>query len=262
MRFFRSKWRKLKRFLFYRKKPARVSTPDSVEDQINQRNEGAHRKYKRVALIKGHTDDKSGTSSYPVVMPSDFHDRPEKKLKRREYDINGFVLTKAKNIIDLVSTSMAVMLFLRDGIGIKGVGRALEKWQPDLVIAGHKNSVGHNSDVEGREILMQRKYKGTFAEQEAYRMLRLLKHFIGPSPLRGEDRKGIRWVEKRDRGDYNLDVYDDSGCKVVMLLEEEFIGKRTKTAATLMENDGLENNSKAIAHFCLGYDIVNGELVS
>jgi len=257
----RSKWRKARRLLTHRTKPIEVTVGSSaVEDEINRRNEGKHRLYKRVALIQAHTDSKSGCSSYPVKMPLDFFDSPQKIEKRREYDISGYVLGWAKKFIDLVSMSMAVKLFKRDGVGIKGVGRQLEKWKPDVVISGHKNSVGHDSDVEGLEILMQEKYKGTFAEEEALRMIRLLNFHIGDSPLRGY--KGIRWTTRKKRGDYNLDVYDDCGCKVVMLLEEAFIAKATPTARQIMEGEGLKNNAQAIANFCLGFDIINNELVS
>ena len=270
MRFLRSKWRKLKRFFTHRQKPQPSvdglsggivpSIEEQSEDEIIRRNTGAHRIYKRVAFVQAHDDSASGCASYPVAVPADFPDeKTGNSLKRREYDISGYVLGKAKRMIDVESFSMAVELFNRTGRGIRGVGRQLEKFKPDLVISGHKNSVGHKSDVEGREILLRKMYKGTFAEKEARRMLRLMEHFIGPSPLRGD--KGIRWTDRKKAGDYNLDVYDDSGCKVVMLLEEDFIGKATPTAKQLMEGEGLNNNAKAIAYFCLGYDVIGGELV-
>lgn len=258
MKWLRSKWRKFRRFLTSRRVKPQPSD-DAPEIEMQRRNEGKHRRFKRVAFVNGHTDSKSGCSTYAVKMPEDFPDRPHKIIKRREYDVCKYIVNKAKEIIDLASFSIAVKIFFRDGIGISGVGRKLEDWNPDLVLSFHLNSVGV-SDVEGREILCNRKYKGTAVEDDIRRLLRLIDFFLGPSPLRGDG--GIRWTKSGMRGDYNLDVYDDCKPLSLALLEPEFVGKKTTTAKRLLEGAGLHKYSKSIAYFAMGYDVKDGIVIS
>lgn len=251
MGWFRKKFRQIKRF-FTGNKPPTKKTIDKVEKEIIRRNEGEHRTYKRVALVRGHTNSSSGCGSYPVKMPSDFHDRPDKSIRRREYDLNGYVIKKIKEKIDVTSFSMAVKEFLRDGIGIRGVGKLLKKWNPDLVISFHKNSIGDNPNVAGREILLLKEFKGTKVEEEARRLLRLLNKYVGHSRPRHDD--GIKWLDYRDRGELNLSTYSATGT-VTLLIEPEFIGAKNLESKRLLENDGLEKYATAVAQFCLGEDV-------
>lgn len=238
----------------FKKKPAPIEPVDVIDEEVVRRNEGAHRKYKRIAFINPHTDSSSGCSSYKVSIP-ELSAKPE---HHREYDLGTLGNIKSKKIIDAESFSMSVKIFSRDGIGISGVRSELKKWKPDVVIARHLNSIGHKKPVEGRELLMLAKYKGTPQEEEARRFLRLMNHYIGPSSQRGDD--GIRWCKnktwrKKMRGQYNLEQYDVSSAKFVVLTEDEFIGTRTATSARLLENGGLDKWARAHAEFCLGTDV-------
>lgn len=251
-----------KPWTWFKRKPKPAPTNRQLEeqaedDEVTRRNTGAHRIFKRVAFVRGHTNSSSGCSSYPVKMPGDFPDRPSKVIKRREYDICGYCIKLSKEFIDLESFSMAAKEFLRDGIGIKGVGKLLKKWKPDLVISWHKNSVGNKLSAKGAEILLLLKWKGTWVEDEARRLLRLWDYFIpGGIVLRHDD--GIKWM-KNGRGVGSLKTFGKSAP--TLLLEVGFIGAKNKWARNLLEGDGLKLYAKANAYFCLGYDVVNGKLV-
>lgn len=243
--------------LFKKKRVTRPTREEVSEDrETDRRVEGAHRKYKRVAFVRGHTDSSSGCSSYPVKMPADFPDRPNEVRKRREYDLAAYCIKQAKEFIDLESMSMAVKEFLRDGIGMSGVGRLLKKWKPDLVISWHKNSVGDKPSAKGAEILLLEKWKGTWVEDEARRMLRLWKFYFPDIVFRHDG--GIKWMDG-GRGSANLKYYGKSAP--TLLLEKGFIGAKNKWSKQFLENDGLEKYSKSIAQFCLGYDVGSGGLI-
>ena len=89
----RSKWRKFKRALTRRRVKPQPSD-DAPEIEMQRRNAGEHRRFKRVALVNGHTDSSSGCSTYAVKMPEDFPDRPHKIIKRREYDVCKYICKK------------------------------------------------------------------------------------------------------------------------------------------------------------------------
>lgn len=238
-----------------RKRPSSTEVREDAE--TSRRVEGTHRVYKRVAWVRGHTNSSSGCSSYPVKMPSDFPDRPDDVRKRREYDICGYCIKLAKEIIDVESFSMAVKEFLRDGIGISGVGKLLKKWKPDLVLSWHKNSVGDKPAAKGGEILLHEKWEGTWVEDEARRLIRLWDFFIVGGIVPRHD-GGIKWMDG-GRGSGNLKAYEKAAP--TLLLEVGFIGSDNVWAKNLMEGEGLKNYAKANAYFCLGYNIIGGKLI-
>jgi len=244
-------WSWLKR-LFKKKKPRNNPVHTREDRETTRRVEGAHRVYKRVAFVRGHTNSSSGCSTYPIRMPSDYPDRPTEVRKRREYDVCGYVIRETKELIDLESMSMAVKEFLRDGIGISGVGKQLKKWKPDLVIAWHKNSVGDKPSAKGAEILLLEKHEGTWVEKEARRLLRLWDHHLGGIVLRHD--KGIKWMEG-GRGAGNLKAYEKAAP--TFLIEPGFVGAKNDWSRKLLEGNGLAKYSLANAQFCLGYDIID-----
>ena len=160
-------WRKFLYFTGLKKRPStrndRIDKPiDTITDDLVK---GSNYKYKRIAIVVGHTESSSGTSTYKHTYKG--------KLKRvREYDWNNDRAKEIKEYIDTHSEGIACKIFYRDGVGMKGAGKATAKWGADFVIMLHINSVGDKYAI-GSEFILDEVYEDTQCEKDARKNLGL-----------------------------------------------------------------------------------------
>lgn len=222
--------------------------PNPTSDELAEERdiiENQHKQYpfRRIALIVGHTDESSGASTY----------RTQNGKKYREYDWNKERAHEIKELIDLYSDGVACKVFLRDDIGIDGACKEAGKWGADCVLELHFNSVGYKP-ASGGEILM---LKGVASESEVKKARMLINAVTKHLSTKKRHDDGIKWLEKGDRGYYNL-YYShkyNKNAKLHGLIEPEFAGYPTDQARKLFESDGPKNYSKVIAQFLLGKEI-------
>lgn len=174
-----------------------INTPSlerSKTESIELMKKGFHYKF---AIIVGHEAKAKGAKA---VQP----------LGSYEYDFNKeiaqimYVFAREK--------SMDARIFYRDGIGVGGVGKAVERWGADVAIELHFNSAGVSA--RGTETLYDAEPKDNkeFAEIIQRWMCEVFKR-------EGKQNRGIKLLKDGDRGHYNLKV-----VKCVSVLVEPFFG--------------------------------------
>lgn len=186
---------------------------------------------KRVAIIIGHTESAQGANSYKL---------PTIGKRLSEYVLNTKVAHGIKAHLQQLSSNCAVKIFKRDGIGIKGAYMQAKSWGATLIVELHFNSMGHNADYFGAEILT---YKGD--KDSADMAEKFLKEFCQEFHFKN---RGVKPKSKKERGGTSV-YYGSKYAKHALLLEPCFIGTRTNESAHLLEGSGLDNYSRFIAKF-------------
>lgn len=185
--------------------------------------------YKRIALLVGHDKSAKGAISYPV-----------NNVGIREYDWNSERALEIKEMMDQKYPDKDVRIFYRDGIGRTGAAQMIGKWKADLSLELHFNSIGHEKDAFGSEMLILDKDDlsadiGFSLIEEVSRQFK--------TKLRGrytnkelKDYRGIKALKKGDRGYENLSVIKDNNVPVRLLIEPFFAGTKTEESKQFMED--------------------------
>lgn len=241
-------WKKVKSIFRRKPSPKVQGREQSEEDEVIRMNEGEHRIFKRVALVRGHTNSSPGCSTYPISFPPI---TGEKTKKVREYDMVGWHCKKVKEFIDLQSQSISTKIFERDGIGMWGVGSQIKKWKADVIISFHMNSIGYKPVTKYREILVLKKHRGTKVETEARRLLAFINKALPIDPDHLRHDKGIKWLDEDDRGANNC-LYYERGGSPCFLIEADFVSYPSDSNRIFLSVDGATAYAQEIANFCAG----------
>ena len=221
----KSLWNKFKS-LFVKKRER--THADSLDDIIRSTQETKI----RLAIVVGHTNSGRGANTYTIPLYG---------RKMSEYEWNSKRAEEIKFHLHQVSSTTAVKIIKRDGIGIKGAYKAAGKWGATHIIELHLNSMGEH-DFYGSEILV---YKG---EEHSVKVATdYLKQFCRQFDFVN---RGVKVRVKSDRGGYSLYCAKRyTKAKVMMLLEPTFVGSRTTESARLLEGSGPDDYSRFIANF-------------
>lgn len=186
----------------------------------------------RLAIVVGHTNSARGANTYTIPLYG---------RKMSEYEWNSKRAEEIKFHLHQASSTTAVKIFKRDGIGIKGAYKAAGKWGATHIIELHLNSMGEY-DFYGSEILT---YTGDTSSAEVADdfLKQLCRKFDFVN-------RGVKVRVKSDRGGTSLYCAKKfTKAKVMMILEPTFVGSRTPESARLLEGSGPDDYSKFIANF-------------
>ena len=188
---------------------------------------------KRVAIIIGHTESAQGANSYKL---------PTVGKRLSEYVLNTKVAHGIKHHLQQLTSNCAVKIIRRDGIGIKGAYKEAKKWGATLIVELHFNSMGHDKDYFGAEILT---YTGDKDSEELAE--KFLEEFCREFHIKN---RGVKVKTKKERGGTSV-YYGSKYAKHSLLLEPCFIATRNSESARLLEGSGLDDYSRFIATFIL-----------
>lgn len=185
--------------------------------------------YKRIAIIVGHTKSSKGAATYKV-----------NGLREREYDWNKARAEEIKAHLDQYYPNKECKIFYRDGIGREGVAKLVGKWGAELCLELHFNSIGHDADAFGSEMLVLE--KDDLSAKIAYIFIdELSKQFKTKkrgnfSTKDGKNLAGVRPRGSKDRGYHNLYYVKKAGVPVRLLIEPFFGGTKTHESKQFIED--------------------------
>lgn len=196
--------------------------------------------YKKIAIIVGHTKDAQGAATYKVGgahIP--------------EYTWNTARAKEIAQHINQQYPSKDVKIFYRDGVGISGVAKLVGQWKPDVSLELHFNSIGHDKDAFGSEMLIV-DGDDLSADISANLIGEVSRKFNTKLRNRyttkaGKDYRGIKALKKGDRGYYNIKYVKNQGVKVAMLIEPFFAGTKTEESKQFIEDP--QKYSKVVGDF-------------
>jgi len=195
---------------------------------------------KRIAIIVGHTKSSKGAGTYKVNGES-----------YREYDWNKERALEMKEVIDQSYQDKDCKIFYRDGIGRKGVAAQVGKWKADISLELHFNSIGHNRDAFGSEMLILKgddksAYIGYDCIDELCRQFKTKKRRTYRTK-EGEDLRGIKALARGDRGFENLNYLKRNKVPSKLLIEPFFGGTKTSESEQFIQNP--QKYSRVIGNF-------------
>ena len=137
-----------------------------------------------------------------------------------------------KDYLDQHFPHKEVKIFYRDGIGREGVAKLVGKWKADICLELHFNSIGHEKNAYGAEMLVLK--KDDVSAKIGYDMIdELVKQFKvkkrrNYKTKTGENLAGVYPKGSGDRGYHNLYYVKKYGTAVRLLIEPFFAGTKTK----------------------------------
>jgi N-acetylmuramoyl-L-alanine amidase len=175
-------------------------------ESIELMKKGYHYKF---AIVVGHEKTQKGAKAGP---PLNVH----------EYDFN-------KEIAQLMyvfarEKSMDARVFYRDGIGIGGVGDAVNRWGADVAIELHFNSA--TESARGTVTL----YDANPADNKEYATV-IQRYMCELFKRTGKTNRGIKLLESCDRGHYNT-----ASIKCISVLVEPFFGSNKDDCQLMWSN--------------------------
>jgi len=185
--------------------------------------------YKRIAIIVGHTKSAQGASTYTV-----------NGKRFREYEWNKARAIEARDIILEQYPDKIIKIFYRDGIGRAGVAQLVGKWNADISLELHFNSIGHDRDAFGSEMLVLKNDDASAAI--AYNFIdELCRQFNTKKRHRyttkeGNDLRGLKPLARGGRGYENLNYLRKRGVKIKMLIEPFFGGTKTSESEQFIQD--------------------------
>lgn len=142
----------------------------------------------KLAILVGHSKDAKGASS---VAP----------LRMAEYDYNNEIAQLMFR--EAMAEGMEVAIFHRDGVGVDGVGRAVDNWiaKDDIGCSIELHFNASNGTARGTEVLYDADPKGgeDFAKLALSELYKVFKR-------EGKQQRGAKLLEYGDRGHRNLRV--------------------------------------------------------
>jgi hypothetical protein len=187
----------------------------------------------RVAIIVGHTNSARGANTYKIPLYGRSMSEYEWNCKRAE---------EIKFHLHQFSSNVAVKIFKRDGRGIKKTYKAAGKWGATVTVELHLNSMGHDSDYLGAEVLVLKNHYKSMVVAEDF-----LEEFCQKFSFKN---RGVKERGRNDRGFTSVSSSKKyAKAAIGLLLEPTFVGTRTKESARLLEGSGPDDYSRFIAKF-------------
>lgn len=193
----------------------------------------------KIAIIVGHTHRSQGAVNYK---------------DESEYVFNKRIAKYIKDYLDNYS-SKTTGIFMRDGIGRSGVASKSAKWGADLTLELHFNSF--RKVAYGCEVLVYGECKNfndvvIMADEmtdDLAKQFNLGERFIVTLDD-GERRDGVKVLNRKDRGGYNLRAMSEQGIKYSMLIEPCFANFKTHESEAIFENE--RQYAETVAEYLVG----------
>lgn len=206
---------------FKKKEPTDRPKPDGTYDEEGKPSEETPEgsevdRYKRLAILVGHTKSDSGTATYS------FNGK-----RSTEYDWNKARAEEIKEIVDTEYPNKITKIFYRDGIGRRGAAKEVGDWDADLCLELHLNAVSYVA--YGCEMLV------LDGDTESAEVGRKFTDALYETGVKKRHDDGIKWMGSGDRGASNLEYVKRYGTKIRMLIEPFFCNPESKENRQFIE---------------------------
>lgn len=165
---------------------------------------------KKIALITGHSKLSQGAKNF---------------LGEHEYSFNSRIAQLVKHEINTRYQGVECLVFYRDDGGLRQVARDIKAWgEVDVSLSMHFNAF--KDRAYGCECLISKTY--TVNEHSSQSLaFNLVNAIFKTFDIKPRHNNGLKWVSGGDRGAYNLELMEDAGAKIALLLEPCFANFET-----------------------------------
>jgi len=191
----------------------------------------------KIALVVGHTERNQGALSYNG---------------RREWEWNKKVADEILIYMSKAYPKFMVKTFYRPDMlyraSVQEVGRQIGEFKADISLELHFNSIGHEIDAFGCEVLINQNAREF--DDNFYAADKLSDALAREFSLKQRAKDGVVILKEGKRGYYNIKYPLDYGTKIALLVEPMFAGTKTHESEQFFETEvGIARYAQAIGDY-------------